>query len=634
MSQLFHAGAPSSVLAFSQKNWNNSFDNWIRPGLQLIVAVAVALAVLVSVSGLITRWMTLRDAPAWPKNLRVWWGVVGALATLAAATFLPLQALLRPFDTGRGVVVEFSTLLPLAVIFLMLASLRPDRIMPGWTSCVLTALWGLLVSCFYGWGGSRHQLLIAYLALAVLGVTTLATTLSQSLRLQVEARNAEGTVDAAASDYVLARLQLSGQYKDNGLGISRATNLTSLLTQDVSSIPAGGLAAALARIMYAIRPGLTWRALVTLVDPDRCVVTMTRNGVNVESVVISRLFLGLERLPTDLRTPELEEEQGRARAQLLNGAAAVILTRLSQVHSQLKSDLCGARRWRGVALQLIADEQSLVSDPESRLKLLREAVDLEPEYGRGRLAYITALFARTPQAPRKRERFVWWLDDLAKRAEWYGPGWETIQLQSLFTATLMRFHQCQEEWPATRPVPSSLSTLLKQAYGDLAKLDTLCADYLDEHSNDYIAWFAGRMKPELEAIRHGMGGLGAPPPKQDAPPPAPPSTRRTKPARTGPYNPPALSPRHAYAKACSLCVQVRCSPAPGNSEEMEEVLRLLTFALATDADRRELLEDPSYRTLAGHPLRALLDEQLGLKDPQPAGGPLQGPTDELRPEAA
>jgi hypothetical protein len=67
---------------------------------------------------------------------------------------------------------------------------------------------------------------------------------------------------------------------------------------------------------------------------------------------------------------------------------------------------------------------------------------------------------------------------------------------------------------------------------------------------------------------------------------------------------------------------------------MEEVLRLLTFALATDGDRQELREDPSYRTLAGHPLRALLDEELGLTDPQPVAGSLRGPTDQLRPEAA
>ena len=587
--------------AAGTSGWDSFFNGRLKLGVQFLVPFAIALAVLIAISGLITRWTIRRDAEAWDRSPRWTWGVVGVLAILTAAVFVPLYPLFHPFSGGGWLRWVYGFGLVLPALLLLLFATRPSRDethrlnfterrqLPLPALVVLLCLWSILGSCFYFWGRGE-QLLVAEFSLALFGVTATAMALGQGLRLQVEAHGPDGTLDAAASDYVLARIQQSDTRKANGLGISRSNDLSALITADFSAIPVGAIASVAARLMYAIRPGLTWRARVTVVDPNRLVVALTRNGLNVENIVISRKNMGLPDLPAGLVSPQLEAEQGRAHAQLLTGAAACILVRLSRIHTKLQDGLCGAEQWRGVAMQMIATEPALVEDTELELSLLQGAVELEPRYGTARLAYTYALYDRFQgRGPSKeRLRFAAWMDRLVRLAEKGAPdrstrmGWEVIRMKAMYSSVAMRWNYCLEEladnWD-TRSLSKSGRDALSAAKLRVVKL----VDYCDESGDGYAAWFAKRMSPFASNLAASINFLqtnldgdflvhwpGS--------------------AITEEYPWPAL----AFSFGCSASL-VR--DFGGAGREGTDLFDHFAFPVATNADRQRLLSDPAYLLL-------------------------------------
>ncbi|MFC1431550.1 hypothetical protein ACEZDB_12940 [Streptacidiphilus sp. N1-3] len=590
------------VGAVGTSGWDSFYSGRLRLCVQFLVPFAIALAVLVGVSGMVTRWIVFRDAEAWGRGARGAWAVPGCLALLAAAVFVPLFPLFAPFTAGSWLRWAYGFGLIVPALALLLVGARPDfhsRHWPGLTGrrqlqlpamFVLLCLWSALGSGFYFWG-RREQLLLAELSLALFGVTATALALGQSLRLQVETLGADGSPDASATDYVLARIQQSDSHKANGLGISRSADLSALITADFSAVPVGALASWAARVMFGFRPGLTWRARVTVVDENRVVVALTRNSLNVENTIISRGHLGLPELPAHLKAPQLEAELGRAHAQLLTGAAACILVCLSRVHTELRHGLCGAEQWQGVAMQMIADEPALVQDAGLRLGMLRRAVELEPRYGTARLAYLYALHDQFRGPFQERLRFARWMDSLVALAQEEDgstrKGWEVIRMRAGYSSVAMRWNHCLEElaatWNTSRTLSRVGSEALDAAGARATELTAYCEGVRPHQDGRYAAWYAGRMVPLaanltasidfLEAARRGEGPAEWP---------------RGALAVDHPW------PRLAYVYGCSAAL-VR--DFDGTGREPADLLDCFTFATATDADRRELLNDPAYALL-------------------------------------
>ncbi|WP_030460886.1 hypothetical protein [Kitasatospora sp. NRRL B-11411] len=455
-------------------------------------ATLVVLAVLVALTGLLDRTMVAGKAVSWEKGTTVFWKVLGGTALFAAAALLPIYLVYAPFRDGTWltwvfpVCAGFGVLLPIVARggrcgerysgkwrrgercpgWLRYGSWRKQRgwepgtsraVMPGWTAGILLVLWAFLLVCFFTFGRT-HRMAPAAVALAVLGISATATAFGQNLSIQVEAQDAKGQADAAASDYILGRVVSLGTRPVDGGMANRPTELAKLATEDWSAIPAGNVAGAVARILYAIRPGLTWRAKVTTVDGDRVAVALSRNSRHAYSTVISRPELGLPAWPDKI--PDLEKND-RARAQLLTAATACILVRLGRCHHEVRTALCGAGKWRAVAQHAIATEPALMrEDTAGSLKLLKQAIDAEPGYGPARVAYLSTLFSTTERRREDRLRISRMMASVVKLAKGSDDpaakvrdGWTSTCLQALYARTAMLVNCCLTDWACTRRCP-------------------------------------------------------------------------------------------------------------------------------------------------------------------------------------
>ncbi|MFH8785029.1 hypothetical protein [Streptomyces roseoverticillatus] len=597
-----------AVTALQDSGWDKFYRDWVEPIFHVLIPIIIALLALVVISGLITRFMVRRDTTAWEQKVRWLWAVVGTLSMAATAVFLPVFPAFHPFGDGVWLPWTFGGIAALGVA-LTVFSLRLkvscpvhfDR-KPGGLAwpvfSLLLAAWAVLV--FYFISGNE-RISVAYAALALLGVTATATALGQSRRLQIEAQGPDGKSDPAASDYVLARLQSLGSRAPE-LGILQVSELSKLLSKDLSAIPSGALATAIAHVMYAVRPDLTWRARITLIDVNRVVVSLTRNGLHVKSELISRVNLGLPELPPEAKPPRLEEELGRARAQLLTGAAAFILIELSQRHRDLLKGLCGAQHWKPVALHMIASERALVSDKEVRVRLLQSAVNMDPRYGLARLDYLTEVQNCMPNSVANRMRMAHLMDrqlELVREQE-DRSGWEGLCIRILYSCAAIRTNA----YLAARAIsddhidqlghehPGILDTAHEAASDLLEECETVISnkEFLKKDPAAYN--FACYMKPVAENLKSAISFLA-----DESRLRINGGTWTWAPPEPDRHPPPKLA--HHYACLAALAEE-RGVPRQG----LDDTLDYLTFALTTPSDRQSAQSDPSFWSYLQDPIRA------------------------------
>ncbi|MFG3055922.1 hypothetical protein ACGFZP_33915 [Kitasatospora sp. NPDC048239] len=613
------AGRTASALAIDMGNWNAFYAEWVKPVAQLIIPGVIALLALVALSGLLTRYLVPCEAEAWGKATRRWWTAVGGLALLAVAVFVPLQPMYTVVGDGRWLSWAFPLVLVLpGVVVAFLAKRWPGwvwkhRTGPGITWPAFLALllvWAVLTSCFFSWG-EGNRLIVADIALAVLGLTATATALGQNRRLQVEAQGVDGKSDVAAAEYVMARLQCLGSRRPASLGIVRPTEPSRLASEDLKAVPGGAVATAVARIMYVLRPGLTWRALVTLVDADRVTVTLTRNGHQADCVLISRPALGLlpsgpaaaakaaeaeaaGKAPGGGRPAAGAEDGGRARAQLLTAAAACVLVRLSSIHRELKAGLCGAEQWQSVALHVIAMEPTLTDSGPKRVELLRHAVKVEPEYGLARIDYLSECFRQVPGTAANRLRFAKLMDRQLKLArpdedKPIRKGWEVIYLRTLYSGAVMRVNCYLTE----RAAGAARLARLRQQEGLIlhdarARVTTLGEECKGLAGNEdrQVRLFtedmvpvAGILTKVIDLLREDGRRAGA-------------AGGRLPWAAPAPAAYP--SPDLAYDYACLAALVREVGLPPASLGDLEDHLAL---AVATADDRSGMWGDPSFAAL-------------------------------------
>ena len=567
--------------------WNSFYSSWLEPLLIIAGIAALTLTVLLVLSGLFTPVLIEPRARAWPGRLRTSVFAAGLIYLLAVAAFLPVYPVFHPFDTGGWFfwVFTFAIALP-GVAFVGLASLRlPTPVLPRAAAGVLLAVWGILMTWFYHWG-TGQQLVAAYVALGVLGLTVTTVSLGQNQRLQVEASTAAGQVDSAATDYLLCRLQTLGSRPPEALSFSQTTDLSRLVSTDLTAIPDGAIAAAVARILYAVRPGLTWRARITVVDDNRLAVQLFRNSRLFENAVISRPDLKLPAVPADAT-----DAQARAKAQLLTGAAACVLTNMAQVHSKLGEGLCGASEWKSVALHVIATEPALAETPDVNIQLLREAVNADPKYALGRLDYVIERYRQTtPKTAAVRQLFASFLDAQLPctqnsdkpQGRRLRPGYEVMYLRILYNRAMMRLGICvldliecgqKREELLARHEPE-LRTARKQARRLVDACELLEAEKRGrgKHVQDY----ARRLHPLAADMQDTLGYLAD----------------KTYVCKHRPTVHGDLTPRIAMHNATRLCIEAGLGGNGAN--KFTEVITQLRFGIVTREDYAKVLDDPPF----------------------------------------
>jgi hypothetical protein len=513
------------------------------------------------------------------------------LLTLGVAVLVAAALLLAPREPlgaeAAGVVMVLGLMV---VVLIALASTHPkDRK----TQLVLLIPLGLAV--MLSWALFRVPLqdagrvMAAYIVLTLIGVVLTAATLGQNLRLQVEVQRSDGRVSAGSTDYLLARMKGLGTESpkalDHATSVLAATPLSKVTSEELSALPAGKVAGALSRLFFAVRPDLTWRARVTIVDEDRVAMTLSRNGRHVESAVFSRPDLGLPAIPTGLTEAERSVAQDRARAQLLTGAAAFVLLRLSQAHLELQDDLYGAERWQSVALQVIATSRSLLSDSEDRgderVGLLSRAVDEDPGYVLARFEYMWALYRRIPDEQTPYAAFAKSLDEqydlsgLSKKSKKTDEGWAPLRIRVKYSSAT--------QWLNGYVVGGKEDKeLLKKAAAAVEALKSLCDKKWQRRQ---LAQQALKMRAFAGNLEHCILALDHFHPPQEA-------------TWLHPHEEHHPSPGLTWDHACLDCFLAGMKDLEADrSMRLAQAIEDLEFAAATDEDKSVAAKDPCFQVL-------------------------------------
>jgi hypothetical protein len=567
-------------LSAKKENWDAFYHDWLVPILQLIAASAIGIVVLGALSGVFAHWVVRPQSVVWPRPARVSIGWLGVVLLVGCGLMLPAYAMFTPFSPTTMVIdlAVLGLILPVLAVVLAVAlaanSAReqsPRQVWAHWRDLlwllVAVSCAGLLVS-LTGLPEPPERLLAAYVVLCCFAVLLTAATLGQNLRLQVEAQTQAGTADAAATDYLLARLRTLGTEARQGRlnAVPAVTSLSNLRTEDLSALPAGKVAGTLSRLFFALRPDLTWRARVVSVDTNRIAVTLSRNGQHAESVIFSRLDLGL---PAD----EDGKGQDRLRAQLLTGAAAIILVRLSQAHPELRPSLCGAQQWRSVTLQVIASSASLIDSPDQRIPMLGRAVHEDPKNMLARLEYLWALQGSasfgSPLYRQIAETTDTLLEDLT------GESLRALRIRGYYRSTAQWLNMHAQGGYTDR-------SLLQRARRSVEKLEEACTPIADQYT--LVTHLADRARPLAATFSETIEAL-----------------RTREPPATAPKPTEFLSPRLSYENACLDCALLQISrdnvsPALPYADHAVQHLRV---GLPTSRDTELAAKDPCLALLRG-----------------------------------
>ncbi|MFE7948585.1 hypothetical protein [Streptomyces sp. NPDC057426] len=573
--------APPKGLVAEKDGWDAFYRDWLVPLFQLVAAAAVGVVVLGALSGLFAHWVVRPQSVVWPRSARVSIGWLGVLLLVGCGVMLPLYAMFEPFTPAAvvpGPAVRIALFLVLAVLLAVLlaagdpAGQSPRQVWAHWRRLLLS-LAVVIGTGLVGWltvlSDPLERLLVAYVVLSCFGVLFTAAALGQNLRLQVEAQTKDGTADAAATDYLLARLRTLGTERppQSLNAVPAVTSLSALHTEDLSALPAGKIASTVSRLFFALRPDLTWRARVISVDANRIAVTLNRNGQHAESVIFSRLDLGL---------PAVEEgkAEDRLRAQLLTGAAAIILVRLSQAHPELRPSLCGARDWRSITLQVIASSVSLIDSPDQRIPPLGRAIHEDQNYLLARLEYLWAHQSSASfgsplyrQIAETTDRLLVGLTDDSSRA---------IRIRGYYRSTSQWLNMYAQSGYTE-------SDLLRRARRSVMRLETACQHTSDPYSP--VFQLAERARPLAATFRSTIKAL----------------LTRQKHAATQRRPTDFVSPRLAYENACLDCALLSLGDGDGHGAQSyaEHAVQHLRVGLPTSRDIEHAIKDPCLAPLRG-----------------------------------
>ncbi|MEU7725766.1 hypothetical protein AB0B78_11050 [Streptomyces sp. NPDC040724] len=586
--------------------WDRFYRDWVATLGRCLLFGAIAVIVLMAASGLLSRVVVRVDAVEWHKPVRHTAVAIGLTSLLGTALLFPLYTTFT-FTAGTPLVCAAGiTAAAVAVsvpVLVLIAQRRHEVTWKHWLRlfiAVTVAAAVALVLWLTALDTSAERVLVAYTLLAVLGVLLTAAALGQNLRLQVEAQAPDGTVNAAATEYLLARMTDLGSESPKSLRRTNAltnASLSTITSETLSALPAGPFASTISRLFFALRPDLTWRAQVTLVDSDRVAMSMSRNGRHAESAIFSRPDLGLRPLPA------AQDDEGqptpardRARAQLLTGAAAFILLHLSEAHPELKYGLCGARNWKAVALQVISRSKALSGDgPDAnveRLSLLGRAVNEDPGYLLARFEYLWTSHYTAPKADAGYRSLAAAIDDHyestgLKTKDPVDESWGPLRIRILYNSATQWLNAYMESDPKDQQA-------LARAKESSDTLSTLCER---EYQGRRLSWFAGQMRPFAATLKHGVEVLSPPHETSSEKNGGDQTDSQTSSSSSDTRQTDPMSPKLAYDRACFYSFRALHECPEKVGLWIDEAIKHLYFALTTDGDKEDAAKDPCFRPI-------------------------------------
>ncbi|MER6414518.1 hypothetical protein [Streptomyces humidus] len=389
---------------------------------------------------------TVHPSAVWTFRPAQWWvftmtGLALVLAASVSWTILSATGDGTDASNGAGSAMLITCVVSAVVIALFL--LLPDSVMSVPLPSLLWTLPAFMVmaasAAFLVPHAGSHAWLFepnpfrgyaAAGAVSVAGVTVLGLGIGTRLSMRITVRDPKGKEDAVNGAFVASRM-VAMSHKPRGLGSPEGTDVLTLPKDAVAALPSEGqMAVSLVRFALSVFASAPWRADIVLIDGNTATATLKRNSVIADSTIVYRSELGLDGFRSP---PGSGEDDFTARAHdVLTGAAAFLLMRLSESHPVLRSGLCGATRWRGLACQLLAGTPPWQSVPAAAEQLFAKAVDNDPGNDEAWLGYLHLRRGSTLGPPRTERRYV------GRLREFYAHVSEKAQHDDGYLALAMR----------------------------------------------------------------------------------------------------------------------------------------------------------------------------------------------------
>jgi hypothetical protein len=452
--------------------WDAFFHDWAKPVVHFGTPALIVFAVLLILTRVLTGRLVTKDSPGirsaktsarWPVGVMYWFGVICLLyAAIEATVIFPLA---RDVMLGKKPKPPTAPPAPLTAVFsiAMVAAAavvvwvlycivgRPpwrkvyapglsERRQSGqrrqrdqrleapartkWTLPITAGMAlaaGVLIVGIIGlwwrfqWLGDRVTPGAYAPLLAALGVVIVGRARGIGMGLVIQGHDKTGGDDEGLGASVRARLYTLASHEPAGIQVTQQTDVSTLPQDALSLIPEGILAKLATLFVSLFTPATPWRADVAEQSDGSTVVSILRNGVAADAVVIRASTLWLPdrsardagaasttdgTSPASGGSPAGSGPQGPGAApdwtvELRIAAAAFILLTLSRRYYHLRAGLSGAQDWRSVAMQVIATDSACRLSADDRRALLANAVAEDDGNFAARLAFLSTCYRNT-----------------------------------------------------------------------------------------------------------------------------------------------------------------------------------------------------------------------------------------------
>jgi hypothetical protein len=452
--------------------WDAFFHDWVKPLVHFGTPALIVFAVLLILTRVLTGRLVTKDSPGirsaktsarWPVGVMYWFGVICLLyAAIEATVIFPLA---RDVMLGKKPKPPTAPPAPLTAVFSigMVAAAavgvwvlycivgRPswrEVYAPGlserrqsgqrrqrdqrlespartkWTLPITAGMAlaaGVLIVGIIGlwwrfqWLGDRITPGAYAPLLAALGVVIVGRARGIGMGLVIQGHDKTGGDDEGLGASVRARLYTLASHEPAGIQVTQQTDVSTLPQDALSLIPEGILAKLATLFVSLFTPATPWRADVAEQPDGSIVVSILRNGVAADAVVIRASTLWLpdrsasnagtastadDTSPAASGSPAGSGPPGPATApdwtvELRTAAAAFILLTLARRYYHLRAGLSGAQDWRSVAMQVIATDPACRLSADDRRELLANAIAEDDGNFAAQLAYLYTSYRDT-----------------------------------------------------------------------------------------------------------------------------------------------------------------------------------------------------------------------------------------------
>lgn len=440
--------------------WDAFFHDWVKPVVHFGTPALIVFAVLLILTRVLTGRLVTKDSPGirsaktsarWPVSVMYWFGVICLLyAAIEATVIFPLArdvmfgkkpkpptappALLTA-DFSIGMVAAAAVVVwvlycivgrpPWRKVYAPGLSERlesPAR--TGWAVPITAGMAlaaGVLIIGVIGlwwrfqWLDDRVTPGTYALLLAGLSVVIVGRARGIGMGLVIQGHDKTGGDDAGLGASVRARLYTLASHEPAGIQVTHQTDVSTLPQEALALIPEGILAKLAALFVSLFTPATPWRADVAEQSDGSIVVSILRNGVAADAVVIRASTLWLpDRSASNAGTASIADDTSPApggssagsgpagsgtapdwTVELRTAAAAFILLTLSRRYYHLRAGLSGAQDWRSVAMQVIATDPACRLSADDKRALLANAVAEDDGNMAARLAFLYTSYRNT-----------------------------------------------------------------------------------------------------------------------------------------------------------------------------------------------------------------------------------------------